>query len=338
MDKLNRIADLKRLFGGRRHPVPLAVIGQQLECSESTARRALRTYRDDFGAPLVYDRQRRGWRLDPETGSTDEPADELPGFWFKPSELQALLTARELLREIEPGILSAQLEPIATRLETLLAQRGIDRHAICKRVRLIAIGARPHPSAGFASVVHALLERRRLRIRYLARGHESAVQHDDPREVSPQRLSWYRSNWYLEAWCHQAGALRRFALDRIAAPQPLDQAACEVPQDQLDQYFASAFGIFAGPPDAQAVLHFSPHRARWVAAETWHADQEAAWLPDGRYQLSLPYRSEHPEELLMDILKYGPDCKVLAPPALRTAVRERLCAALAHYAADLAVP
>lgn len=209
--------------------------------------------------------------------------------------------------------------------------RGIGHEDLSRRVRLLQIGVRRTSHDGFERIAKALLERRRLRIHYQSRGEAEARPTLASRDISPQRLTWYRNNWYLESWCHQAGALRQFALDRIANPETLDNPAKEVPADALDAHFASAFGIFAGAPDATAVLCFSPHRARWVAEEIWHPDQDHCWLPDGRYQLTLPYRREHPEELIMDILKYGPDCEVVEPLDLRAAVIERLRATLHGY-------
>jgi proteasome accessory factor C len=69
-----------------------------------------------------------------------------------------------------------------------------------------------------------------------------------------------------------------------------------------------------------------------VAKERWHRDQEGARLPDGRYELRVPYSNT--PELLMDILKYGPDVEVVAPAELRAEVIERLGAALGLYAED----
>jgi predicted DNA-binding transcriptional regulator YafY len=49
----------------------------------------------------------------------------------------------------------------------------------------------------------------------------------------------------------------------------------------------------------------------------------------GTYQLDIPY--SNPLELVMEILKNGPDVEVIDPPALRQAVRERLVATLKLY-------
>jgi predicted DNA-binding transcriptional regulator YafY len=51
---------------------------------------------------------------------------------------------------------------------------------------------------------------------------------------------------------------------------------------------------------------------------------------DGSYLLELPYSAAH--ELVMDILRHGPEVEVLSPARLRTQVREQLAAALRRYA------
>ena len=50
---------------------------------------------------------------------------------------------------------------------------------------------------------------------------------------------------------------------------------------------------------------------------------------DGSYHLQVPYSDER--ELIMDILKFGPDVEVLGPASLRQAVMERLRSALNQY-------
>lgn len=80
----------------------------------------------------------------------------------------------------------------------------------------------------------------------------------------------------------------------------------------------SGYGIFAGKTVKWATLKFSPLRARWVAAEQWHPKQIGGMLEDGSYELKVPYSND--PELLMDILKYGADCEVMGPAALRESV------------------
>jgi proteasome accessory factor C len=54
--------------------------------------------------------------------------------------------------------------------------------------------------------------------------------------------------------------------------------------------------------------------------------QEGRWLSDGRYELRVPYSDQR--ELVMEILRHGPDVQVIAPPELARAVCARLEKAL----------
>ncbi|HWP94789.1 MAG TPA: WYL domain-containing transcriptional regulator [Gammaproteobacteria bacterium] len=326
MDRGERIYKLHRVFHSRRTPIRVADLCTRLNWSRSTVYRVLSELRDILGAPIIKDPATEGYCYDPEAEDF-----ELPGLWFNSSELHALFVMSELLRQVQPGFLEPELEPWRDRITELLHMKHAAGPELVRRVRILGMAAR---SAGkwFQTCAEALLRRRQLAIRYHSRSKDT---HTD-RTVSPQRLVHYRDNWYLDAWCHAARALRTFSVDRILAAKVLDEEAREIPDAELDRHFATAYGIFAGEPSAVAVLCFTPRRARWVAEEQWHPQQQGRFLDDGSYELRVPYGD--PTELIMDILKYGPDVEVRAPEALREAVKEKLESALARYASRGKVP
>ena len=123
--------------------------------------------------------------------------------------------------------------------------------------------------------------------------------------------------------------MRTFAIERIRSARPLDKPAREISDARLDRHYATAYGIFAGKPKHTAVLRFTAERARWVADERWHPKQRGKFLKDGVYELRVPYGD--PTELLMDILKYGPDVEVIGPTRLREQARQRLASTLKRY-------
>jgi len=139
-------------------------------------------------------------------------------------------------------------------------------------------------------------------------------------------LTHYRDNWYLDAWCHLRRGLRSFSADAIRKVQVLSKPAIDVPDAELDAALGSGYGIFAGKTVQWATLRFTPERARWVAAETWHPQQRGAFDADGRYVLELPYAD--PRELVMDILRHVPEVEVVGPPELRQKVEQNLREAL----------
>jgi proteasome accessory factor C len=318
MDRMSRIFRLHQLFATHRYPIARAKLEAELECSRATLTRVLAEMRDLLGAPIEFDGQAGGYRY-------GQAAYELPGLWFTPSELHALLAAQKLLEDAQPGLLDYELAPLKRRIEKLLSSEHLGQGELARRVRLPRIAARQPDTRVFQTLADATARRRRLHIRYLGRERGSETE----REVSPQRLVHYRDNWYLDAWCHLRDELRSFALERVRAARQLEQPALDLSDADLDAHFRQSYGIFSGAPSHTAVLRFTPARARWVAEERWHADQRGRWLEDGRFELAIPYAD--PRELLLDILKYGSDVEVVAPDELRQAVIQRLRDALGQY-------
>ncbi len=320
MNKFDRIYDLYRILRDRRTPIPLQALAERLECSKPTVKRSIHKLREEFGAPIKTIRG-RGYLL-AEDGKSG--LFELPGLWFNASELHALLSAHHLLSQVEPGILSEEIAPLRRRIRNILQHRRVGSGDLVKRVRIAQTGSRPVDKHRFRQACTALMRRRQLAIDYHARGTDKRTE----RKVSPQRLTHYRSNWYLDAWCHQRKALRSFAFERIEHLTALNQPAREVTESELID-FSGAYGIFSGPGDKQATLRFTPERARWLAEERWHPDQTARWRPDGHFELTLPY--DNPTELIMDILRHGPEVEVIQPASLRQAVARTLERTLTTY-------
>ena len=128
---------------------------------------------------------------------------------------------------------------------------------------------------------------------------------------------------------YELPGLRSFAMDRVKNALETTDKAIDVTEKELNDHYASSYGIFAGKANKTAVLRFSAERARWVADERWHPEQSGQYLTDGRYELRIPYRED--KELIMDILRHGPAVEVISPEALRLAVREQLQRAIAQY-------
>jgi predicted DNA-binding transcriptional regulator YafY len=321
MDRYERILTLHRMLKAARFPVPRARIEDELGCSRATAYRDVAFLRDALGAPIESDGEHGAIRY------ADGEAErfELPGLWLNSEELAALLALNELLDRSEPGVLAGALAPFRQRMEQLLSGHANGKALPLGRIRVIASGARKLDQASFRTVAGAVLERKRLGFGYRARSTDAETE----RTVSPQRLTHYRDNWYLDAWDHSREALRSFALDRIRKPQALEQTALDKAGDELDQHLASSYGIFSGPPKAWATVRFSAHAARWAADERWHSQQQGQWLADGSWELKLPYSNSR--ELLMDLMKYGPDAEVVAPVPLREEMKILLGLALGAY-------
>jgi predicted DNA-binding transcriptional regulator YafY len=291
-----------------------------MECSRSTVIRCIEDARQHLAAPVIYNRELNGYQFDPE----QKQLYELPGLWFNVSELTALMASQKLLSEVQPGLLEPYLAPFRDRLTKLLTDQQSGVQEISKRIRILQQAPRSIDIDTFRHITDALVKRKRIRILYSGRERDEITE----RWVSPQRLVYYRDNWYLDAWCHLRNGLRSFSLDRMHYSKS-GEAAKDITDSKLDAHFQDAYGIFAGSAKHTAVIRFTASAARWVADEHWHPKQEMRVLKDGGVELRIPY--SQPAELIMEILKYGQDATVTAPPALVTAIKQRLSLALGNY-------
>jgi len=296
-------------------------IEEDLEVSHATFKRDLEYLRDRLNVPVIWSRERQAYVLDPAAEQS-----ELPGVWFSPAEVYALLEIDHLLDTLGSGLLARQLAPLRARLAALLEAGDRGHREIRRRIRVLTLGTRRVNRDVFEALSLALLGRRQAYIRHLRRADGEVTG----RTVSPQRLVHYRYNWYLDAWDHGKQALRTFAVDAVLHARVEEAAARDLPDSELDRALGAGYGIFAGEDTQTAVLRFTPESARWVADEVWHSKQVGRIEADGSYVLELPYSRE--PELVMDLLRHGAGVEVLAPPSLRSRVAEELAAAAAQYA------
>ena len=321
MDKFDRIYELHNILRERRTPISRADLARKVECSESSLYRLIRLLRDKLHAPLEYNNELGGYCYQ---RTAEGGTYELPGLLFNARELQSLFIFNKLFEGLEPGLLQTHLKPLSKRIDELLSSKRLGLNEAASRIRLLGMAARP-AGEWFHVLASATLQRRKLRLRYHGRGRDDITE----RTVSPQRIAHYRDNWYLDGWCELRKGLRSFAMDRVKNALETTDKAIDVTEKELNDHYASSYGIFAGKANRTAVLRFSAERARWVADERWHPEQSGQFLTDGRYELRIPYRDER--ELVMDIMRHGADVEVVSPPMLREKIDAKIKAAMRIY-------
>jgi predicted DNA-binding transcriptional regulator YafY len=314
-----RLYAYKALFEAKRL-VTRSDMMEVAEVSLATFKRDIAKLRDQMGMPILFDKDRGGYFLD-----RNNLATEMPGLWFNPEELVALLTIQRLIEQLEPGLVGLKLQPLQKKLTNLLEAKGLGEAEIAKRVRMTFAGKRQLELNAFEQVALATISRKQVKVTHLNRERAERVE----RTISPQELVHYRDNWYIDAWCHLRKGIRSFGLDAIEEVQILETPALEVDTVELRRVTQGSYGIFAGPATEWAVLRFTKHRAQWVEGEQWHPQQMATREPDGSYLLKVPYSDDR--ELLGDILRFGADVQVLEPKELRAKVQKTLLEAVGKY-------
>jgi predicted DNA-binding transcriptional regulator YafY len=324
MDRTERFYLIDRLLKARG-AMPLAALMEELGVSRATALRDLTYMRERLNVPIAFDRSLGGYRIDAFSGRY-----ALPGLWFNASEIHALLAMQQLLREVEPGLLTPHLAPLERRLHGLVGEGGFPSKEVLERIRLVPAIKRLHKGAFFEVAASALLARKQLRVTHFNRTSGQTTV----REISPQRLVYYRDNWYLDSWCHLRADMRSFAVDALQTAIVLPEQAQEVASALIADRLDAGYGIFSHPGATLqwATLRFSVFRSRWVQAEQWHPDQRMRQLDSGAIELEIPYHDHR--ELIGDVLRFGSDCEVVSPPSLRALVAAEVKALLAQYADD----
>lgn len=107
------------------------------EVSAATVIRDIEYMRDRLEAPIVYDAGRGAYIYDQ---GTDIPSFErryqMPGMWLTADETYGVLTLFNLLKDIDPGFLSAFVEPIRPIMKKLLIAQGHVMQGFDKKIEV----------------------------------------------------------------------------------------------------------------------------------------------------------------------------------------------------------
>jgi predicted DNA-binding transcriptional regulator YafY len=200
----------------------------------------------------------------------------------------------------------------------------------------------PEMRARLNDLVHALQASIVCRVTYQTPQASDASTY----VLHPYALSVYNDGLYLFAYRPDIEALTVLAVERLQAlelvtpPQTREMSQKHQEQfvhfapqaavvQEIEARRARAFGIIDDGKVLDVVLRFTPEQAPYVAERTWHATQQVEPQPDGG--LLLRFQASGRFEIVRWILGWGPAVEVLAPPALREEVAQRLHHAAMQY-------
>lgn len=245
---------------------------------------------------------------------------------FTPKELESLAVVWQMLENTQNEWVEQYADfrsAILQRLRTL----GISLEQWEGRVRYLPQHRRRVSAGVFRKVSHALLHKKVIRFHFTRQN--GVVEF---REVHPQQLMLYRNGWSLDALDesriglrgkHDLG-IRQFSLDLLSDIREVKKKWVAIAISDLTQELAGGYGLYAGIPDGEAVVHFKGIAAFYVSRETWHKRQKSRSLENGLLELRIPYVSEHPDELLGDILRWGENAQVIGPKKLKEQWKEKI--------------
>ncbi len=313
MAKLEKIYLLDNILQSRKTPASASYLMERLECASATLYRLIATLKDEFNAPILKNNSgnNKGFYYDPNAQFS------LPGVRLNMEETNGLLMAAQILEDLQSDALNQSLSRIIGNIEKVLEDKGLNNR---KMVKIIpALSRKPTPDI-FQTILDALNKGKKLKLTYQSRNSEQGTE----RLVSPQRFTSYKNAWYLDAYCHLRNDIRLFALENILSCEVDIEPSKTLAQNTLRNHYAKTYGLFAGEATHTAKIEFNTALAPWVKHEHWHSDQTIEQLDERHILMTIPYNQT--QELIADILRYGPAAKIIAPKGLRQLMKETLAA------------
>jgi predicted DNA-binding transcriptional regulator YafY len=316
---------LREIERARAGGVTIDELASQCQVTTRTIRRDLQAL-EAAGFPIYDDRSqddgRTRWRLNGQAFRS-----LTTGLTF--AELCALYFSRTLLESLSGTPFRDDLARAFDKLGAGLTPHM--RRFLDQLPRVIAVKSRPAGGAAerarqtlIARTLEATLDHRQASITY----HSSSSLRTKLYLVHPYRLAYAEGGLYLLAWVPEYHGIRTFAIDRIHDCSLHDEHF--TPREPLpDEAFPHSLGVHSGPPEHVRIA-FTPEVAAYVQSRVWHTSQQTSPAPDGGLLVELQVCVD--PALRSWILGFGASARVLAPPALATAIEREHSAATALYA------
>ncbi len=147
--------------------------------------------------------------------------------------------------------------------------------------------------------------------------------------LEPYFLKIFRQRWYVTGRNRNENAIKTYALDRVVSAH-LSTANYKIPDDfDPEEYFRHSFGIVFNHGEIKDIVLKADYRqAKYLRALPLHHTQEEE-VSDS-YSI-FTYRMRISDDLVSELLSYGPKITVIRPPELRHIITENLRQSLNNY-------
>jgi len=297
------------------HPYPtLEMIQKKIESqldkpiSISMLNKDIAAMKDIYGAPIVYDKQRGGYYYTEKKFSISE-------FPLTVEEIEALDFSTALLQQIRGTRIFQQFENAINKViegYRISKIEGIAQHQILQ----VEEPVRPQNSPYLEELLQSIIHQKALEVTYQGYGREAKLH-----QFSAHLLKEYRNCWYVVGYSDRGKNLLVFALDRIKEIAASDSKYIKVEGFNPADFFKYSFGI-TQIHDAEAervVLRFTAYQAPFVLNQPLHHSQQVLKQTDEFVELA--YHVYLTTELVMTILSYGKQVKVVSPQKLANTIQ-----------------
>jgi len=186
---------------------------------------------------------------------------------------------------------------------------------------------RPQGTENLYGLIHAIKNQFQIRFSYQKFWDDERSF----REVSPYALKEFKNRWYLLSKDNRDGQIKSFALDRLNELEITNNRFVMPENYSAEKTYQHSFGIIS--PNAEQpteiILSFNAHQGKYIKTLPLHETQEV--LLDHVDELQIKLRLYITHDLLMELLSFGENMKVLTPKSLINEIKNAHSKALAQY-------
>jgi len=274
--------------------------------------------KDIYGAPIAYHKTKAGYYYtDPNFSIQEFPLTE--------AEREALDFSTALLQQIRGTKIFQQFENAINKV--------IEGYRISKIIGVsqrqflqVEEPVRPQDSPYLEQLLQSIIHQQPLAITYQGYGREPKLH-----QFSAHLLKEYRNCWYVVGYSDRGKNLLMFALDRIKDIANSDSEYIKVEGFDPDEFFKYSFGItqiHEAKPE-KVVLQFTAFQAPFILNQPLHHSQKVLKQNDDFVEIE--YHVYITTELIMTILSYGKEVKVLQPQTLKDKIKATVQEMAAQY-------
>jgi predicted DNA-binding transcriptional regulator YafY len=277
------------------------------DISRRTLDNDLAFMREEFEAPIIWDKKRQGYCY-------ERPFDLAAQVALNMEDIHRLNVAVETLAQFEHLAVFQNLRDTVEKI-----RKGVSGW-IRGTAAAKAIYFEPVQYLGtehLPVLLRAIEERRTIQFSYQSFSQEQSQLC----VLDPYCIRQHDQRWYVVGHSPQYNYLKPFALDRIVSKPELTRLIFEKPDFNPHTFFSHIYGMHTEPPE-QAVdvtIQLNPLQARYFTSRPFHAYQLVETQPDGsivvRFKVCITI------EFIRKIASLGHEAAVLSPESLRQTMR-----------------
>jgi proteasome accessory factor B len=166
-------------------------------------------------------------------------------------------------------------------------------------------------------IIHAIQNLYLLEFTHQKHWEDSSTQ----REVKPIAIKESQQRWYLVALDKKDDKVKTFGLDRITDLKITDTKFKPISYN-VEKEFKHALGVETYAPAEKVVLEFSNKQGNYIKTFPLHDSQRIVEETNDTVLLEIYIHTTN--DIIMELLKYGRNVKVVAPKSLVATMKERI--------------